>query len=125
MSEVCYSFTRPVFQPAMRVIESITNAFPAVVTTSVDHQYIDGTIVRLNITPNHGMTQANQKFAPISVIDDTSFSIAIDTTYYDAFVIPSVPPASVKYTCSQCIPIGEVNGILTAAQQNVLPYAAS
>ena len=37
----------PVFQPAMRVISSITNGFPAVVTTTFDHQYISGTVMRL------------------------------------------------------------------------------
>lgn len=121
MSEACYSYPKPVFQPAMRVIAAITNAFPAVVTTTINHQYITGTIIRFNITKGHGMTQANQQFGPIVVLSPTTFSIAIDTTYYDPFFIPSL----LKYTCSQCIPIGEVNGILTAAEQNVLPYSAS
>ena len=121
MSEVCYSYPRPVFQPAMRVISAITNAFPAVVTTSIPHQYITGTIIRLNITPYHGMQQANQLFGPITVLSSTTFAIAIDTTTFDPFFIPS----RAKYTCSQCIAIGENNDILTAAEQNVLPYNAS
>lgn len=121
MAEVCYSNPRPAFQPAMRVISAITNAFPAVVTTTIDHQYITGTIVRLNITIGHGMPQANQQFGTIVVLSATTFSISIDTTYYDPFVVPVL----VKYTCSQCIPIGEDNDILTAAEQNVLPYKAN
>jgi len=121
MAEVCYSYPRPVFQPAMRVISSITNSFPAVVTTSIPHQYITGTIIRFNITPHHGMQQINQQTATIFVVSATTFSVPIDTTSYDPFVIPS----SAHYTCSQVVAIGEDNGILTAAVQNVLPYSAT
>jgi hypothetical protein len=105
----------------MRIVSAITNSFPAVVTTTIDHQYITGTIVRLVITKGHGMPQANQQFGSILVLTPTTFAIDIDTTYYDAFVVPDL----VKYTCSQCVAIGEDNDILTAAEQNVLPYAAS
>lgn len=121
MSEVCYSNPRPVYQLAMRVISSITNADPAVVTTTIDHQYITGAIVRFNITPYHGMSQLNQQTGEIVVLSDTTFAVSINTTTYDPFFIPTMA----HYTCSQVIPIGENNAILTAATRNVLPYGAS
>lgn len=110
----------PVFKPAMRIISAITNGFPATVTTTFDHGYISGTIVRLDIPPGFGMVQANQQFGPITVTGNTTFTIPIDTTFYDAFAAPSTFPEN--YQQAQCVPIGENNDILTAAVQNVLPY---
>jgi len=113
----------PVFQKAMRIIDSITNAYPAAVTTTFDHQYITGMIVRLNVPTGFGMLQANQLYGPIIVTGDTTFTIDIDTTYFDAFSAPVTYPLSYQY--AQVTPIGEVSSMLTAATQNVLPYIAS
>lgn len=113
-----YAVEDPIYQPAMRIIDSITNAFPCVVTTSFDHDYITGTIVRLDIAPGYGMAQANQQFGPITVTSSTTFSMPIDTTWYDAFAAPVTYPLTAQK--SQCVPFGEVNEILTAATVNVL-----
>ena len=78
--------SRPVFQRAMRVISTITNANPAVVVTTTNNQYIDGMIIRLNIPKGFGMQQANQQQGEITVLSDTSFSIDIDTTQMDPFL---------------------------------------
>ena len=115
--------TRPVFQPAMRIISAITNANPAAVTTTFAHQYRTGTIVRLDIPQGYGMVQANQLFGPITVTGTTSFTIPIDTTYFDVFAAPAAYPQS--YQSAQCVPIGELNETLLAATQNVLPYSAT
>lgn len=105
----------PVFAPAMRIIQSITNANPAVVTTTFDHGYISGTIVRLDIPFADGMQQAHGKTGEIVVISDTAFSISIDTTLFDAF---NFNGSNTQY--GQVVPIGENNAILTAAVQNIL-----
>ena len=73
----------PVYQPAMRIISSVTNANPAVVTTTFNHQYKSGLIVRLNIAQGYGMQQANQLYGPIIVTGNTTFTIDIDTTLFD------------------------------------------
>lgn len=78
--------SQPIFQRAMRVISSITNAYPAVVSTTTDHQYKTGMVIRLNIPNGFGMQQANQKYAAITVTGDTTFSIDIDTTNMDKFL---------------------------------------
>ena len=110
----------PVFQPAMRVISSITNGFPAVVTTTFDHQYISGTVMRLYVPVGYGMVQANQLYGDIVVTGATTYTIDIDTTFFDPYLTPSTFPETSQY--AQCIPIGENNDILTASVQNVLPY---
>jgi len=114
------AFQFPVFQPAMRIITSITNANLAVVTTSFNNSYKTGTIVRFDIPVSFGMQQLNQQTAPITVLTPTTFSVPINTTGYDPF---SVPAGNEQY--AQVVPIGEVSEILTAAVQNVLPYSAS
>lgn len=78
--------SRPIFQRAMRVISSITNDFPAIVTTTTNHQYITGMIIRLNIPQGYGMQEANQKYGKIIKLSDTTYSIDLDTTYMDPFL---------------------------------------
>ena len=116
----CYAPLNPIFQPAMRLIASITNSSPAIVTTTFAHLYKTGTIVRLDIPPACGMQQANGQAAPILVLSATTFSMPINTTNYDVFAIP-VSPNPHDDICAQVVPIGEVNETLLAAVQNVLP----
>lgn len=111
--------TYPVFQNVMRIITGITNANPAVVTTSFAHQYETGLIIRLILPSGYGMYQANQLFSDITVIDSVTFSINIDTTLFDPFTIPGT---QVQY--AQAVPIGEVNSTVYLAYKNVLPYGA-
>lgn len=113
----------PVFQKAMRIISAITNANPAAVTTTFNHQYVTGMIVRLNIPNGFGMVQANQLYGAIVVTGDTTFTIDIDTTTFDVFAAPSSFPLNYQY--AQCTPIGEISPLLSAATQNVLPYPAN
>lgn len=104
--------TRPIFQRAMRVISSITRAYPAVVTTTTNHQYITGMIVRLNIPKGFGMQQANQQQGEIVVLSDTTFSIDLDTTLMDPFL--------------SLIDLGATNGsgnISGTISTNVVPFS--
>lgn len=117
-----YANPLPTYQPAMRVIANITNAVIATVTTTFAHQYIVGTIVRLDIPLTGGMVQANQDVGTILTIPTpTTFTIGINTTTFDAFTTPT-PIGRLGYQDSQVVPIGEINAILLASTQNVLPY---
>lgn len=119
----CYAAPFPTFQKSMRIIGAITNSNPAHITTTFAHNFITGQIVRLIIPPFVGMKQANQQSGTITVTGLTTFDIDIDTTYYDAFVMPAVPPLGYTgFTCPQIVPFGEVSSTLDAALQNVLPY---
>lgn len=117
----CYAVVQPIFQPAMRLITAITNANPAAVTTSFDHDYISGTIVRLYVPIADGMYQIDKKIGTITVTGLTTFTIDIDTTTFDVFAIP-VSPSPHTPICAQVVPIGEINSTLAAATQNVLPF---
>lgn len=119
----CYANPSPIFQPARRLIASITNANPAVVTTTFPHQYKDGTIVRLDIPPADGMQQADQMTGTIVVLSPTTFAIDINTTDFDPFVIPSSPAPTLQI-CAQVVPVGvtqtSINQAVSIATVNVL-----
>lgn len=110
----------PTYQPAMRIISSITRDITPTVTTSFAHQYETGLIVRIDIPTGFGMSQLNGQSFPITVTGNTTFTIDIDTRFYDSFLAPVSYPYS--YQSAQVIPIGELNEMLTSAVRNVLPY---
>lgn len=122
-----YAVQFPEFQRAMRNVLSITQDANALITTTFDgvnpgnHQYNSGLIVRIYVPLGFGMTQMNQLEAPITVVNDTQFTVPIDTTGFDPFVIPAYQPGSFG-TPAQVVPVGEINDLLTEATQNVLPY---
>lgn len=113
----------PVFQNAMRIISNITNGFPAAVTTTFNHQYATGMIVRLWVPDGYGMVQANRLYGEIIVTGDTTFTIDIDTTNFEPYTTPSTYPQNRQY--SQVVPIGEVTSLLSNATRNALPYSAT
>jgi len=116
-----YANPLPTFQRAMRVISAITKANPAAVTTTFAHQYATGDIVRIDVPLGFGMQQINQQTGTITVTGSTTFTITIDTTSYDAFVVPSFPVGQ-AHQDAQVVPVGEINANLQSATQNVLPY---
>lgn len=122
-----FSLPYPSFQPAMRNILSITQSFPATITTTFDgtnpgdHQYITGLVCRLRIPYGWGMEQADQFESPITVTSPTTFTMPIDTTMFAPFVVPTGQPTSFA-TPAVVVNVGEINTLLVGAQQNVLPY---
>jgi hypothetical protein len=112
-----YAVADPTFQPALRLINAITNAHAAVVTTSFAHNYLDGMIVRFYVPDGYGMRQINQKTGTIIVLGSDSFSVDIDSLSFDPFLLPNPTPVQE----ASVVPIGEINSILRAATRNVLP----
>ena len=113
-----YANPSPTFQPAMRLITGITNANPAVVTTSFDHDYRSGDIVRIRVPEWNGMIQIDRFVGEITVTATDAFSVDLDTSLYDTYVTP----ASAWYISSTAhvVPVGEINSNLGAAVQNDL-----
>lgn len=121
------AIVNPIYMPAVRDILSVTNAFPAVVTTTFDgttpgaHGYLSGLIVRLVIPPNFGMRPPqtmNGTVARITVISDTTFEIALDTTNWGTFVVPALQPGN-NGTPAQVVPVGEETSTLTSSFRNI------
>lgn len=115
MANNCFAIEDPIFQPAMRIIDAITNANPMQITTSFDNDYLDGAIVRLNIPVDHGMQQANQLQGVVTVTSGTTFTLPIDSTIFDTFSHPGTTEQ-----CAQITPVGEINSKLDSAVRNTL-----
>lgn len=106
---------RPIYQPAMRVISSITQANPCVITTTFAHNYFDSDIVSLYIPRSFGMGKLNGKQGEITVINTTSFYFPFDTTQLDAFADPN------NGQFAQVLAFAEVNSTVRGAVDNTLP----
>ena len=83
--------------PSSLLIVAITQSFPMIVTCTVNpvtasNTYIAGQLVILNIPYSYGMFQANQLVGQIILVNGLNFSLDIDSTLFDAFVIP--PPTA-------------------------------
>lgn len=116
----CIAIQNPVYGPAMRLIAAITNARQPTVTTTFDHGYVNGVIVRFDIPPALGMQQINQLTSGLIVTGPTTFIIEIDTTNFEPFSIP-VGTAPQVNICGLVVPIGEFNETLKGAVKNILP----
>ena len=115
----CYLQPNPYMKPAAKLIFAIANSNPLQVTTTTNHEYLTGTIVRLMIPQICGMPEVNEVTGEITVTGLTTFTMQIDATGYEPFAIP-VAPNPHDNTCALVIPIGESSNMLTAALQNVL-----
>jgi len=88
------------FTPDRSMITNITNANPAVVTTSPAHGMQTGNVARLNVPLNYGMFQINNVVVSITRLSSTTFScqltqvppaVNLNTVDYPAFVTPTNP----------------------------------
>ena len=112
-----YVYQNPTFVPAYTIISAISQEKNAEITTTTDHNYNDGLIIRLSIPTIFGMTRANSLFSPITVTGDTTFTMNIDTSLFNPFVIPVQPRD--RYA-ALAIPIGEIASSTKSATQNAL-----
>jgi hypothetical protein len=132
MAHNCLALINPMYQPAMRPIVAIGNGNPTVITTGtvdavgvvtlLDHLYINGTLLRVDVPDVDGMSEINGLIGEVTVIDATSFEISIDSDQFSAFSIPA--DADPTYnphvcTCAFVVPVGENNAQLTAAVHNI------
>ncbi len=93
------------FVPQLNLIQNVTNAVNAVVTTITAHGYDEGIYVRVNIPIEYGMELFEE--SPIVVLSSTTFSTLIDTSQMDPFVSPTLYPP-VGFTPAQVVPMGGV-----------------
>lgn len=115
----CFVYPNPIYRPGRTLILSITNANPAVVTTTLPHHYLTGAIVRLDIPPADGMPQASGNTYEIIVLSPTTFSINDDSTLWQPFIIPQNLAPTV-FICAFCEPVGENSLLLNSAVVNRL-----
>ncbi len=88
------------FVPARVAISAITQANPAVVTTTSDHNLTTGQIVRLHVPMGYGMVELNQGLYSVDVLSATMYSLfyslvpvklPVNSTSFAAFTTPATP----------------------------------
>ena len=106
----------PMFQPAMRELIAITQSNPAVFTTSFNHNYLTGLVVRIDLPLTAGMAQMQGQNGQIMVINQTQFTLPVDSTNFDAFIYD---PFALQFPL--VVPFAENTFQLYQAMRNVLP----
>lgn len=110
--------------PSSLQILSISQSNPMVITVDVDNSsteantYIVGMNVRLNVPYSFGMFQANNLTGTIIAIDGPAFTLNLDSSLFDPFVIPDVTaeqPATIA-------PNGSRNYQYTNGSQLSVPF---
>ena len=121
---VAFPLVNPIFKPSIREIAAISslqaqNQLILQITTTQDHLYLDGAVVRLNIPIEYGAFGLNNRFSDIAVTSPTTFLMAFTNDggiQFDPFVVPA-SPAQPALT----IPIAEDVQFLSSAVFNRLP----
>lgn len=91
------------FVPQINLIQNVTNAEKAVVTTLTPHGYDNGIYVRVIVPNTYGMSIYEE--TQILVTGSTTFQTTINTSLMNPFVAPSLYPP-VGFTPAQTIPMG-------------------
>ncbi len=76
----------------VQTIDSITQAFPAVLTTINDHKYVAGMMVTFLIPPPFGMVELNGQNIQVLELTNNTLTLNVDTSSYTAFAYPSPLP---------------------------------
>ena len=119
--------------PQQKTIASITNANPAVITTTTDHGYSTGFNVRVffpyTASNVFGMEQIAEQTGTITVLSPTSFSITIDTRGYPAFTQGTREKAQVipisQYQNSNNLDFTQVNPVNPNTLEQVVVFQQS
>jgi hypothetical protein len=114
------------YYPRKRYITNITKATNAVVTTSVPHGMTPGQEIRIHIPvlitagAAVGMTQIDNAQATIlTVTDDLTFTINIDTSGYSTFAWPTTAQSPSSFP--QMVPFGEDTATALVSTGNMVP----
>jgi hypothetical protein len=86
----------------VRPIESISNSYPMIVTTTIDHKYVAGMMVRFLIPSQFGMVELNELLGQVLSLTNDQLAIDIDSTNFSVFSYPVSLPSA--YTQPSVIP---------------------
>ena len=95
--------------PSTNFVTAITQASQAVVTTSVEHDYVVGQLLHLSVPSSFGMSEADQKTARVVAVTSYTLTLDLDSTSFTAFAFPasgSVPTVRLFATIA---PAGQRN----------------
>lgn len=75
------------YAPSRFEIEDITKGQSTIVTTTEDHNYVIGQLVRITIPAAYGMYQINEnQGVVVSIPSSTQVELQIDSSFYDTYI---------------------------------------
>jgi len=106
--------------PSSIVITAITQAFPMVITVSVNalteaNTYIQGQLVKLNIPITYGMFQANGLEGQVLSVVGNNITVDIDARYFDTFSVPgsgTLQPAMISPSGSRNLEFSNATNLI-------------
>lgn len=110
--------------PMTLLISNITRSLPMVITVIDDipgNTYVVGQKIYLSVPNSYGMYQANSLVPEIIGINGNNFTVNVDSTQFDPFVIPSetqeqpasLAPAGSRNTYNfTTLPFHSLNGLV-------------
>ncbi len=110
--------------PSSLPITAITQSVPMVITVAIGNPtteaitYIQGMSVRLFVPITFGMYQANNLVGTITAVNGLNFTLNLDSSLFDAFVVPSgnvEQPASIS-------PFGSRNLQYDNTNDKIVPF---
>lgn len=107
------------YEPSRFVISAITLGVTTTVTTTEDHNYVIGQLVRLIIPPTYGTRQLNERQGyVISIPADDEVVLDINSQGMDAFI------SSLATTKAQILAIGDINSgsVNSSGRTNNITY---
>lgn len=112
------------YAPRRRFLTAVTQAGSAVCTTSVDHGYSVGEVVRFNVATEYGMSQMNGLQGEITAVTASTFTVDVDSTAFTAFAFPTSAQAAGGVTQAHVELIGALGAgnVFTDAVDNVASY---
>lgn len=94
------------YQPSKFVISAITEGPTTTITTSVDHNYVIGQIVRILIPSTYGAQTLNEQEGYVVSIPEAD---QVVTTIYSVGASPFIPSPAYGRTPPQIVAVGDYN----------------
>lgn len=110
----------PLYSPMENRITGITAASSAVVTLAVTHGMSVGEKIRLSVSSDFGMTEANGLLGEITAIStaNNTVTVDIDSSTFTAFAFPTSAVAALGVTPAHIVPVGDAGQVLSGSIQN-------
>lgn len=110
----------PIFSPQENRITGITAANPMVVTLAVTHGMAVGEKVRVKVSSDFGMVEANDLIGEITAVSvaNNTISLDIDATAFTAFAFPLSATAAQGVTPAHIVPVGDAATVLSGSMDN-------
>lgn len=110
------------YEPYLCYITACTAATSAVITTSLNHSFVVGQEVSVNIPANWGMVEMANKRGFVTAITSSTITVDIDSSGFTAFAYPTSAVATAGIQFPTVIGIGETYNVLSGAFRTNTSY---